>query len=57
MAQDIKLGKLLSEDEKETAEHVMLVDLARNDLSKHAEEVSVAIFKEVQFFSHVIHLV
>jgi anthranilate synthase component 1 len=57
MAQDIKLGKLLSEDEKETAEHVMLVDLARNDLSKHAEEVSVAVFKEVQFFSHVIHLV
>jgi len=57
MAQDIKLGKLLSEDEKETAEHVMLVDLARNDLSKHAEEVTVAVFKEVQFFSHVIHLV
>jgi anthranilate synthase component 1 len=57
MAQDIKLGNLLSEDEKETAEHVMLVDLARNDLSKHAEEVTVAVFKEVQFFSHVIHLV
>ena len=53
----IKLGKLLSEDEKETAEHVMLVDLARNDLSKHASNVSVEVFKEVQFFSHVIHLV
>ena len=57
IAQDIKLGKLLSEDEKETAEHVMLVDLARNDLSKHASNVSVEVFKEVQFFSHVIHLV
>lgn len=39
MAQDIKLGKKLSEDKKETAEHVMLVDLARNDLSKHADNV------------------
>ena len=35
----------------------MLVDLARNDLSKHASNVSVEVFKEVQFFSHVIHLV
>ena len=57
MAEDIKLGKILSEDKKETAEHVMLVDLARNDLSKHAENVNVEVFKEVQFFSHVIHLV
>ncbi|MCT4699062.1 anthranilate synthase component I family protein [Tenacibaculum haliotis] len=57
MAEDIKLGKKLSEDKKETAEHVMLVDLARNDLSKHAENVKVEIFKEVQYFSHVIHLV
>ena len=57
IAQDIKLGKLLSEDEKETAEHVMLVDLARNDLSKHASNVNVEVFKEVQLFSHVIHLV
>lgn len=57
IAQDIKLGKLLSEDEKETAEHVMLVDLARNDLSKHASNVKVEVFKEVQLFSHVIHLV
>ncbi|WP_370397829.1 anthranilate synthase component I family protein [Tenacibaculum dicentrarchi] len=57
MAQDIKLGKKLSEDKKETAEHVMLVDLARNDLSKHAEKVNVEVFKEVQYFSHVIHLV
>lgn len=57
MAEDIKLGKILSEDKKETAEHVMLVDLARNDLSKHANDVNVEVFKEVQFFSHVIHLV
>ncbi len=57
IAEDIKLGKQLSEDKKETAEHVMLVDLARNDLSKHAENVKVEVFKEVQYFSHVIHLV
>ncbi len=57
MSEDIKLGKILSEDKKETAEHVMLVDLARNDLSKHADNVKVEVFKEVQFFSHVIHLV
>lgn len=57
MAEDIKLGKKLSEDKKETAEHVMLVDLARNDLSKHANNVTVEVFKEVQYFSHVIHLV
>jgi len=57
MAEDIKLGKKLSEDKKETAEHVMLVDLARNDLSKHAHNVTVEVFKEVQYFSHVIHLV
>ncbi len=57
MSEDIKLGKKLSEDKKETAEHVMLVDLARNDLSKHADNVTVEVFKEVQYFSHVIHLV
>lgn len=57
MAKDIQLGKKLSADKKETAEHVMLVDLARNDLSKHANNVTVEVFKEVQYFSHVIHLV
>jgi len=57
IAQDRILGKKLSEDKKETAEHVMLVDLARNDLSKHANNVNVEVFKEVQYFSHVIHLV
>jgi anthranilate synthase component 1 len=57
MVDDILLGKKLSADKKETAEHVMLVDLARNDLSKHADNVTVDVFKEVQYFSHVIHLV
>ena len=57
IAFDIALGEKLSKDKKENAEHVMLVDLARNDLSKHASDVSVEIFKEVQYFSHVIHLV
>ena len=57
MAKDLELGKKLSKDEKENAEHVMLVDLARNDLSKHTENVKVPVFKEVQYFSHVIHLV
>ncbi len=57
IALDIALGEKLSKDKKENAEHVMLVDLARNDLSKHASDVTVEIFKEVQFFSHVIHLV
>ncbi|VAW23886.1 Anthranilate synthase, aminase component, partial [hydrothermal vent metagenome] len=54
---DILLGEKLSKDTKENAEHVMLVDLARNDLSKHASNVQVEVFKEVQYFSHVIHLV
>ncbi|MFK5959184.1 MAG: chorismate-binding protein [Lutibacter sp.] len=57
MSKDILLGDKLSKDTKENAEHVMLVDLARNDLSKHASNVQVEVFKEVQYFSHVIHLV
>ena len=47
----------LLKDAKENAEHVMLVDLARNDLSRHCSEVSVIHFREVQYYSHVIHLV
>ncbi|MCB0320999.1 MAG: anthranilate synthase component I family protein [Bdellovibrionales bacterium] len=43
-------------DEKENAEHVMLVDLARNDLSRHCYPVEVESYKEVQMYSHVIHL-
>jgi anthranilate synthase component 1 len=47
----------LSNDPKENAEHVMLVDLARNDLSRNCHDVKVEYFKQVQFYSHVIHLV
>ncbi|HEX9825431.1 MAG TPA: anthranilate synthase component I family protein, partial [Flavobacteriaceae bacterium] len=54
---DAELAKQLSEDDKENAEHVMLVDLARNDLSRHGNQVKVETYREVQFFSHVIHLV
>ncbi|MCV9385430.1 anthranilate synthase component I family protein [Reichenbachiella ulvae] len=54
---DAVAAKELAEDEKETSEHVMLVDLARNDLSISGSEVTVEKFKEIQFFSHVIHLV
>ena len=55
--QDAILAKQLSEDQKENAEHVMLVDLARNDLSRNAHHVTVNKYREVQYFSHVIHLV
>ncbi len=54
---DAELAQKLSDDEKETSEHVMLVDLARNDLSRNGSNVEVETFKEVQYFSHVIHLV
>ena len=55
--EDAQLAKQLADDEKENAEHVMLVDLARNDLSRHSHQVKVETYREVQFFSHVIHLV
>ena len=55
--EDKKLGDLLFNDSKENAEHVMLVDLARNDLSRNANKIKVETYKEIQFFSHVIHLV
>ncbi|HWH63114.1 MAG TPA: anthranilate synthase component I family protein [Ginsengibacter sp.] len=54
---DEELAGKLAKDEKENAEHVMLVDLARNDLSRVCNEVKVTRFCEVQYFSHVIHLV
>jgi len=54
---DAELANQLSSDDKENAEHVMLVDLARNDLSRHSNQVTVETYREVQFFSHVIHLV
>jgi len=54
---DKKEAEKLSSDAKENSEHVMLVDLARNDLSKISKNVEVERFKDIQFYSHVIHLV
>ncbi|MCC6221387.1 MAG: anthranilate synthase component I family protein [Deltaproteobacteria bacterium] len=54
---DSDLAEKLTLDPKENAEHVMLVDLARNDLSKHCENVFVEKYRDIQFYSHVIHLV
>jgi len=47
----------LTRDHKENAEHIMLVDLARNDLSRNADHVTVENYREIQFYSHVIHMV
>lgn len=55
--EDAELARQLENDPKESAEHVMLVDLARNDLSRHCTQVEVKSFKEVQYYSHLIHLV
>ena len=55
--EDKILAEKLLNDPKEGSEHVMLVDLARNDLSRNCQLVKVEKFKEVQYFSHVIHLV
>lgn len=54
---DAELAQKLYDDPKESAEHVMLVDLARNDLSRNCDVVKVETFKEIQYYSHVIHLV
>jgi anthranilate synthase component 1 len=54
---DAELAKILLEDPKENAEHVMLVDLARNDLSRNSKNVYVKSYREIQFYSHVIHMV
>lgn len=54
---DADLAMKLYDDPKENSEHVMLVDLARNDLSRSSEKVEVEVFKEIQYYSHVIHLV
>lgn len=58
-AEDERLEKELLEDTKELAEHVMLVDLARNDLGRIAEPGSVKVdaFKTVERYSHVMHMV
>ncbi len=55
--QDKKNAEYLRQDPKENAEHVMLVDLARNDLSRNCHNVHVDFYKDMQFYSHVIHLV
>ena len=57
MEQDRKAAEFLRNDPKENAEHVMLVDLARNDLSRNCHSVKVDFYKDMQFYSHVIHLV
>ncbi len=54
---DRELAEALKKDKKENAEHVMLVDLARNDLGITCDDVEVSKFCQVEFFSHVIHLV
>ena len=55
--EDARLTAALLADPKENAEHVMLVDLARNDLSRNCHDVHVEFYKEPQYYSHVIHLV
>ena len=54
---DNQKAKALSKDPKENSEHIMLVDLARNDLSRNGTNVKVEKNREIQFYSHVIHLV
>ena len=54
---DKQLAEELLKDPKENAEHVMLVDLARNDLGRNLTDVKVEFYKEIQYYSHVIHLV
>ena len=54
---DRKGAEFLRNDPKENAEHVMLVDLARNDLSRNCHGVKVDSYKDIQYYSHVIHLV
>ncbi len=57
MEEDNRRAEILHADPKENAEHVMLVDLARNDLSRNCKNVEVEFYKQTQYYSHVIHLV
>lgn len=57
MEEDARAAQALREDPKENAEHIMLVDLARNDLGRHAHNVQVRDLKDIHYYSHVIHLV
>lgn len=54
---DKELARELAADPKENSEHVMLVDLARNDLSRKGTDIKVESYKEIQFYSHVLHMV
>lgn len=54
---DARSARALAADPKENAEHIMLVDLARNDLGKHCKSVRIKELRDIQFFSHVIHIV
>ena len=54
---DRRAAEFLRNDPKENAEHVMLVDLARNDLSRNCHNVKVDFYKDLQYYSHVVHLV
>jgi anthranilate synthase component 1 len=55
--EDQKLAKKLAADPKENSEHIMLVDLARNDLSRNADQVKLNFFREIHYYSHVLHMV
>lgn len=57
IVKDQELSRNLLVDTKEVGEHDMLVDFAKNDLTKHCDDVQVEFYKNVQFYSHVIHLV
>ncbi len=57
MDEDNRRAEILRADPKENAEHVMLVDLARNDLSRNCRNVGLEFYKQTQYYSHVIHLV
>jgi anthranilate synthase component 1 len=54
---DKELAKKLATDPKENSEHIMLVDLARNDLSRNADQVKLNYFREIHYYSHVLHMV
>ncbi len=56
-AKDKESAERLARDPKENSEHIMLVDLARNDLSRYGSDVKVESYREIQFYSHVIHMV
>lgn len=55
--EDLILAEELTNNTKEKSEHIMLVDLARNDLSKNADQIQIDRLAEIQYFSHVIHMV